>query len=119
MNTVFVYGLLKPGFKYHDVVAEFVDELRPAHVKGRLYDAGVPAARFDQTGTIAGYVYWLMPERTNDALKAMDELEDEGEVYRRVTVTAQTSTGPVKAHSYEYLLDLSDAPYAGETWPNR
>jgi len=117
MRTIFVYGLLKPGFTYHGLAAPFVVDTEPAHVSGRLFDAGVPAARFDQTGTITGYVYWLHEDRVDEALTAFDDLEDEGEHYRRVRVTAHTPTGAVEAYAYEYLLDLSGARYVGESWP--
>lgn len=47
MNTVFVYGLLKPGFSLHHVAEPFVAASMPGRTRGRLYDADVPAARFD------------------------------------------------------------------------
>lgn len=117
MNTIFVYGLLKPGFSLHHVVAPFVQRAEPATVRGRLYDAGVPAARFDGDGEITGHVLWLDPGRLDEALEVLDDLEDEGELYRRLVVQASTADGPVKAHAYEYLAPLDGRPEVGGAWP--
>lgn len=114
MNTVFVYGLLKPDFSLHRVAAPFLERAIEATVSGRLYDGGVPAARFDQAGEIRGFVFWL--HSTDEALRVLDELEDEGTHYRRVTVTATTPDGPVEAYAYEYLLPLDGCPDVGGLW---
>jgi gamma-glutamylcyclotransferase (GGCT)/AIG2-like uncharacterized protein YtfP len=116
VNAVFVYGLLKPGFRYHHVVEPFVDRAARARARGRLYDAGVPAARFDEDGTIDGFVFWLDASRTDDALRALDVLEDEGVDYRRVVIDTDTDEGPVAAFAYEYLLPLGGCPFVGPTW---
>lgn len=112
MNTVFVYGLLKPGFRYHYLAEPFLIEAQPATVKGRLYDHGVPAARFDEDGEIDGYLFRL--DRIDEALKVLDDLEDEGERYRRVVVQAATSDGTVDAYAYEYLLPVHR--FVGRSW---
>lgn len=116
MNAIFVYGLLKPGLRLHHVVEPYVTAAEPAEVDGRLYDAGVPAARFDEPGRISGFVFRLDPERMAEALAVLDDLEDEGEIYRRVEVTASTASGKVRAQAYEYLLDLEGRPDVGGCW---
>ena len=116
MNAVFVYGLLKPGFSLHHVVAPYVVRALPGRVRGRLYDADVPAARFDGGAAIEGVVFWLDDERVTEALDVLDELEDEGEVYRRVVVDVHTDTQPVKAFAYEYIGCLDGRPDVGSSW---
>lgn len=116
MNRVFVYGLLKPGQRLHSIVAPFVDGSVPGTVSGCLYDAGVPAARFDEPGTISGVVLTLDPARVEEALAVLDDLEDEGEMYRRVTVEVTTPEGAVTAHAYEYLRPLDGRRAVGSSW---
>jgi gamma-glutamylcyclotransferase (GGCT)/AIG2-like uncharacterized protein YtfP len=116
VNTVFVYGLLKPGLRLHHVAAPFVTHAVPARTSGRLYDAGVPAARFDEDGQIEGFVFFIDDVRLDEALRVLDELEDEGTDYRRVVVIATTEEGDVEAYAYEYLLDLDPGSFVGPTW---
>jgi gamma-glutamylcyclotransferase (GGCT)/AIG2-like uncharacterized protein YtfP len=116
VNAVFVYGLLKPGFRFHHVVEPYVERTTAARVRGRLYDAGVPAARFDEDGDIDGYVFWLAPPRLDEALQALDALEDEGVDYRRVVIDLDTAEGKVVAFAYEYLLPLDGCPFVGSSW---
>ena len=114
MSRVFVYGLLKPGQRLHHVIAPFARAVTPATVSGRLYDADVPAARFGGDGRIEGFVVDL--ERTGEALDVLDDLEDEGTVYRRVTVRASTADGDVEAYAYEYMRDTSGLRDVGSSW---
>jgi gamma-glutamylcyclotransferase (GGCT)/AIG2-like uncharacterized protein YtfP len=114
LNTVFVYGLLKRGFSLHHVVAPFVVRSMPAVARGRLYDAGVPAARFDEDGEVEGFVLWL--RRTHDALRVLDDLEDEGDMYERIVVSVATATGVVDAYAYHYLLPVEQGRFAGRSW---
>ncbi len=117
MNTLFVYGLLKPGLRLHHVVEPYVTRSAPATACGRLYDAGVPAARFDEDGDIEGFVFWLDDARLDDALRVLDDLEDEGSEYTRRTVVVRTSDGDLEAFAYEYLLPLDCRPDVGRLWP--
>lgn len=116
MNAVFVYGLLKPGQRLHHVAEPFVVESSPATARGRLYDAGVPAARFDEDGEIEGFVFRLDTARLDEALGILDDLEDEGRDYRRVTIEVRTKSGPLTTFAYEYLLPLDGCPAAGTCW---
>ena len=114
MNAVFVYGLLKPGQRLHHVIAPFARSLALGTVPGRLFDAGVPAARFGDGGRIEGFVIEL--DRADEALRVLDELEDEGTQYRRVRVRASTSDGEVEVYAYEYMRDTSGLPDVGWSW---
>jgi gamma-glutamylcyclotransferase (GGCT)/AIG2-like uncharacterized protein YtfP len=114
VNAIFVYGLLKPGLRLHHVAAPFVTRSAPATARGRLYDAGVPAARFDEDGEIEGFVFWLDP--LDDAMRVLDSLEDEGTDYRRIVIDVRTGDGTVSAFAYEYLLSLRECPVVGTSW---
>lgn len=109
--------MLKPGQSLHHVVEPFVVEAAAALTKGRLYDAGVPAARFDEEGTIEGFVFWLDALQLDAALRVLDDLEDEGERYRRVVVEARTDRGSVEAFAYEFLDPIDGRPHVGSSWP--
>lgn len=115
MNAVFVYGLLKPGFSLHHLVDPFVVRTVPGNVRGRLYDAGVPAARFDESGEIEGVVLWL-DDHIDEALRLLDDVEDEGEIYRRVPVKVTTTDGPTEAWAYEFIGDLAGRREVGRLW---
>lgn len=115
MNTIFVYGLLKPGLRLHHVIEPFVTGSAPATATGRLYDAGVPAARFDEDGTIEGFVFELTTARLEEALRILDDLEDEGEMYERRTVEVTSGGRRVRAYAYHYLLAV-DGPVVGTSW---
>ena len=126
MNALFVYGLLKPGFRLHHVAAPYVKHSAPAKVRGRLYDAGrgeagaaqgLPAARFGEDGDIEGVVLWLDVGRVDEALRVLDELEDEGVEYRRVVVDAVTDDERVPAYAYEYVLPVDGRRRVGASWP--
>jgi gamma-glutamylcyclotransferase (GGCT)/AIG2-like uncharacterized protein YtfP len=117
MNTVFVYGLLKPGLSLHHRVAPYVERLCPGTARGRLYAAEYPAARFDEQGEIEGFVYWLDPARLEEALRLLDEIEDEGEMYERRAITVTTADGAVDAFAYHYLLSIDGRPDVGRRWP--
>lgn len=116
MNSVFVYGLLKPGFSLHHVAEPFIVSSTPGRTRGRLYDADVPAARFDEDGEIAGFVFRLDDEMLDEAWRILDELEDEGDVYRRVVVDVATEAGIVHAFAYEYLGPLNGRRDVGSSW---
>lgn len=117
-DRIFVYGLLKPGLRLHHVASPFVVRTAAATTRGRLYDAGVPAARFDEDGVIEGFMFWIDPERLDEALRVLDELEDEGVEYERRLIEVTTDDGPVEAFAYHYLLPLDDRPDVGRRWPD-
>ncbi len=113
---MFVYGLLKPGLRLYHVAEPYVTRAIQARASGRLYDAGVPAARFDEDGEIEGFVFFLDDARLDEALRELDDLEDEGTEYRRIVITVRTEEGDVEAHAYEYLLELAPEAFVGTSW---
>ncbi len=117
MTQLFVYGTLMPGQMRWPLLEPFAVGAAPATAKGRLWDTGrgYPAARFDRGApNIAGFVVGLRSETVDAAIVALDGIEREGVLFRRVQV--ETSAGP--AVSYEWLRstdDLSPLP-EGRPW---
>lgn len=105
MNTLFVYGLLSPGRSLHHVVQPYVTRACKAVARGRRYEAEYPAVRFGEPGEVDGYVLWLDEARLGEALAILDDVEDEGEMYRRVTIDVTTEVGVVSAYAYHFLKD--------------
>lgn len=99
--TYFVYGTLKPGGLYWPRVSDTIAWYEPAKVIGELYDTGLgyPAAIFSGDGIIDGFLLHAIPAKADQARRVIDEIEDEGNEYRRVTVT--TVSG-VSAAGYEW-----------------
>ena len=101
MPLVFVYGTLMPGQPRWRHLLPYAVDWRPATATGRLWDTGrgYPAARFDQPGTMPGFLVTLDESRAEAAIRLLDEIEGEGRLYRRVEIA--TSGG--RAVSYEWL----------------
>jgi gamma-glutamylcyclotransferase (GGCT)/AIG2-like uncharacterized protein YtfP len=116
VTGLFVYGLLKPGFRLHHLAAPFVVGSVAARAHGGLYDAGVPAARFDEDGDIEGFVLWLDPARLEHALRVLDDVEDEGVEYRRVQIEVEYGARRAEVYAYEYLRPLHAARAVGPAW---
>jgi gamma-glutamylcyclotransferase (GGCT)/AIG2-like uncharacterized protein YtfP len=85
-------------------------------VRGRLYDADVPAACFNEDGQIEGFVFWLDERTLDEALRVLDELEDEGDVYRRIVIDVETTDGLIPAFAYEYLGPVDGRREVGSVW---
>lgn len=100
-SRVFVYGTLMPGGSRWPALEPFASGWEPATAPGTLWDTGrgYPAIRFDAVGTVPGFVVTLDGRRLPEALAALDAIEAEGVLYRRVEV--ETSRG--RAVSYEWL----------------
>jgi gamma-glutamylcyclotransferase (GGCT)/AIG2-like uncharacterized protein YtfP len=65
---------------------------------------------------IEGVVIWLDTRRLDEALRALDALEDEGVDYRRVVIDSDTAEGTVAVFAYEYLKPLHGCPRVGPSW---
>jgi gamma-glutamylcyclotransferase (GGCT)/AIG2-like uncharacterized protein YtfP len=107
---------LKPGLSLYHVVEPFVTRSLAGTTRGRLYDAEVPAARFDEDGEIDGFVFWLDDARAAEAIAILDDVEDEGEMYARIEIDVATDDGVVRAQAYQYLLPLAGRRTVGRTW---
>lgn len=107
LNRIFVYGTLKQNFSNHDIVKPFLQSVKPAELKGLVYDlpAGYPAA-IDGDGQILGEVLEL--HDIEAALAVLDRLEDyygpdcRNNLYDRVIRDVTLLTGE-KILAYVYL----------------
>ncbi|GGN06169.1 gamma-glutamylcyclotransferase [Thermus composti] len=121
MEWVFVYGTLKRGKRNHGLVAGSVRKCLPGFVEGfHLYHLppghGRPYAypgMVPGEGQVWGEALLLPPS----LLLLLDELEDEGEEYRRVRVRVKTEEGFLEAWAYVYLGPLEGALFLpGGVW---
>ena len=102
MERLFVYGTLMPGEALWPALAPFAVSWQAVSAPGHLWDTGhgYPGVRFDPGGSpVTGVLVVLDPARAAEAVELLDEIEDEGRLYRRVEVA--TSAGP--AFAYEWL----------------
>ena len=102
MDRLFVYGTLMPGESLWPALAPFAVSWQAVSAHGRIWDTGhgYPGVRFDAGGeAVPGVLVELDPARTAEAVALLDDIEEEGRLYRRVDVV--TSAGP--AFAYEWL----------------
>jgi gamma-glutamylaminecyclotransferase len=126
-DLLFVYGTLKRGFRNHRLLAP-ADYIGPAKTERRfrLLDCGeypalveVPAKSLEiEPLEIQGEIFRIGPE----LLPALDELEDEGKLYRRTTLpiylSADPAATPVVAWTYLWLGRADRFQLvAGDAWP--
>lgn len=123
-DLLFVYGTLKRGGRNHRLLAaaEFVGPAR-TEPKFRLIDCGAYPALIEHAEApleIAGELYRIPAS----LWPALDELEDEGVLYRRLTllvtplVDDESQAAPVVAFSYIWLGPPNRFPLvAGAEWP--
>jgi gamma-glutamylcyclotransferase (GGCT)/AIG2-like uncharacterized protein YtfP len=116
-DLLFAYGTLLPGqSRWHHLQPLVVDEGVAVAVGGSLYDTGhgYPAAVFSHPGTIRGRVFRLQPDRVDQALQTIDEVERTADQhYRRVRI--QTDEYP-SVWAYEYVGHEAMTPIAGGSW---
>ena len=113
MEAVFVYGTLKRGERNHPLVRPYLHRVLPGFVEGfRLYHLPQGPHRpyaypgmAPGEGRVVGEALFL----AHETLPLLDELEDEGEEYRRVRVRVETGEGPLEAWAYLYLGGLEGA----------
>src|SRR5438552_4010429 len=88
-RLVFVYGTLLPGESRWPALRALSESWHHATAPGELWDTGrgYPAARFvPGDKVIPGVVVAVQAPCWEDALDRLDEIEGEGELYRRVEV---------------------------------
>lgn len=116
LRQVFVYGTLMPGQLRWPGLERFATGVQRATAWGRIWDTGLgyPAAVFDAGGgTIPGFLVTLEPDLAAVAVDALDRIEGEGALFRRVTV--RTSGG--QAISYEWLGSTDGLRPLPRGWP--
>jgi gamma-glutamylcyclotransferase (GGCT)/AIG2-like uncharacterized protein YtfP len=114
--VLFVYGTLMPGEPLWPALAPFAVAWEEGSAAGRIWDTGhgYPAVRFDLAGdTVPGVLVSLDPDRLAAAIAVLDEIEEEGSLYRRVEVS--TSGGP--AWAYEWLGPTAGLAPLPAGWP--
>ena len=115
-TRIFVYGTLMPGEPLWPVLAPYASSWEDAVAAGRLWDTGngYPGVRFDAAGgPVPGVVVALDPDRAAEAVAVLDEVEEEGRLYRRVDV--ETTAGP--AFAYEWLGATEGLRHLPDGWP--
>ena len=116
MDRLFVYGTLMPGEPLWSALAPFAVSWEAVSAGGRIWDTGhgYPGVRFDAGGDpVPGVLVVLDPARAAEAVELLDEIEEEGRLYRRVEVV--TTAGP--AFAYEWLGPTDGLRMLPEGWP--
>ena len=116
VRRVFVYGTLMPGECRWPALRPYAVSWEPATARGRLWDTGrgYPAVRFDDAGdAVPGILVAVAAESFADAVTALDRVEGEGVLYRRVEVA--TSGG--LAVAYEWLGPTEALVPLPQGWP--
>jgi gamma-glutamylcyclotransferase (GGCT)/AIG2-like uncharacterized protein YtfP len=100
-HRLFVYGTLLPGEPRWSMLEHCAETAIDATAAGTLWDTGrgYPAAVFSGSAEIQGAVVAIPPDRWDEVVDLLDQVEGEGVLYRRVEI--ETSAGP--ATSYEWL----------------
>jgi gamma-glutamylcyclotransferase (GGCT)/AIG2-like uncharacterized protein YtfP len=113
---IFVYGTLMPGEPLWPALTRYARRWTAASAPGRLWDTGhgYPGVRFAAGGeAVPGVVVDLEDDRVAEAIEVLDEIEEEGRLYRRVEVV--TSVGP--AFAYEWLGAVDGLRPLPDGWP--
>ena len=104
MSYVFVYGTLMRNQRAHHMLsgARYAGECK-LHSYA-MYDLGrYPGIVPCPGAAVFGELYQV----TQAMLAKMDEYEEEGSLYRRVTVRVENERGSCEAEAYVYLRDVS------------
>ena len=103
---IFVYGTLKKGYRNHFYLENALYEGTAVLKDYEMFDLGTyPGIRTHQGSMVEGELYIVDEEMK----KHIDELEEEGSLYRCVKVEVLKNNQKVEAYVYEYLL-----PFEGE-----
>lgn len=117
---LFVYGTLRAGdVRWHHLRPFVLGDGVPDTAGGRLFDSGLeyPAALFGGDGTIHGESFEVRPDRLEECLTVLDEVEGTvAGLFARVAIT--TGLG-YPAWSYEYGGGLALVPIRSGDWRRR
>jgi gamma-glutamylcyclotransferase (GGCT)/AIG2-like uncharacterized protein YtfP len=116
VRRIFVYGTLMPGERLWPALAPFAVAWEEVTAAGSTWDTGrgYPCVRFDAGGgAVPGVLVTLDPARLTAAVDLLDEIEEEGSLYRRVEVS--TTGGP--AWAYEWLGSTDGLTVLPDGWP--
>lgn len=118
---VFVYGTLMRDRSNHQAFLSFAEYLGTGTITGYgLYDLGwYPGIVPKDNESVAGEVYQI----DQAILKRLDELEDEGELYKRKWETIYMDNGQeIQAWVYVYLQVVREkdkVPFSSQPWRPR
>jgi gamma-glutamylcyclotransferase (GGCT)/AIG2-like uncharacterized protein YtfP len=115
---IFVYGTLLPEEPLWPALESSAASWERAVATGQLWDTGqgYPGVRFDAAGgPVPGVVVDLLPTLATEVLEALDEIEEEGRLYRRVEI--DTTAG--RAFAYEWLGATEGLRPLPDGWPAR
>ena len=107
-TAVFVYGTLLPTEGRWPLLEPFAVGVRTAAVTGRLFDTGrgYPCALFSSTGSIPGAVIDIEPDRIDEVLALLDEVE--GVVFGLYERALMTTDDGEPVWSYAWAGDMDD-----------
>lgn len=111
--AVFVYGTLMQGQRAHHMMAgaEYVGKATLQDYA--MYHLGRYPGILPCPGECSiGEVYYVNQSK----LEKMDIYEEEGDLYRRVTVQLQTKNGIMQAQAYVYNRDVAGCPILRQGW---
>lgn len=117
MPTAFVYGTLKRGGRYHDLLAaqRFIGEARTVGGYTLYQPADYPGmvrSKADTEG-VTGEL-WAVSETCLAKLDALEGLSQK--LYERIPVALLAPHDSIAAESYLYLRPLKGCPHLGSTW---
>jgi len=117
MPTAFVYGTLKRGGRYHDLLAaqRFIGEARTMGGYTLYQPADYPGmvrSKADTEG-VTGEL-WAVSETCLAKLDALEGLSQK--LYERIPIALLPPHDSMVAESYLYLRPLIGCPHLGSTW---
>jgi len=104
-TAIFVYGTLKRGEVREQCWPRPPISVKPATVRGALYDLGSYPALVTGDDAVAGELWQIAPDDIEGTLVALDRVEGFAgtgdDLYRRVIVECQTTAGSTRAWTYK------------------
>lgn len=117
MPTTFLYGTLKRGGRYHDLLAgqKFIGEAHTVAGYTLYQPADYPAMvrSVEDTEGVTGEL-WEVSEPCLAKLDALEGLKQR--LYERLPIRLRAPHDKVIAESYFYLRLLIGCPHLGSTW---